>query len=301
MVSLRILVNNKPMDIAFSRAMDDRGPINHQLCEVNPPPQGHERYNFNGSLADPIPFYVTGINGTARDSVKMIAGDHYCIFLKHQVTHMPDKGISTGLSIQEAALARSLFEEIVRLDSIHSLVNIVVPQPISIPDPSPAKPPESPVKDANMSKKVFIVHGHDETAKLSLENFIYSVGLEPIVLHRQPDGGRTIIEKFEEHANEISYAFILMTPDEITYLRSESEKADTDRKKEFRARPNVIFEFGYFVGALSRKKVCCIHTGNVKLPSDLNGLVYKGYKNSIEEIKHELRQELIHAGFKLRN
>lgn len=155
--------------------------------------------------------------------------------------------------------------------------------------------------NSSATNKVFIVHGHDDTAKLSLENFIYSLGLVPVVLHRQPDGGRTIIEKFEQHANEIFYAFILMTPDEVTYLSPEEGKEDKDRKKEFRARPNVIFEFGFFVGALTRKKVCCIHTGNVTLPSDLSGLVYKGYRNSIEEIKHELRQELIHAGLELKD
>lgn len=168
-------------------------------------------------------------------------------------------------------------------------------------EPNPIQTPTPKSINTNISNKVFVVHGHDELAKLSLENYIHSLGLEPIVLHRQHDGGRTVIEKFEQHANDVCYAFILLTPDEVSYLISEDAKDDKDRNKELRARPNVIFELGFFVGALTREKVCCIHTGNVTLPSDLTGLVYKGYKNSIEEIKHELRQELIHAGLKLKD
>jgi len=38
--------------------------------------------------------------------------------------------------------------------------------------------------------------------------------LEPIVLHRQPDEGKTIIEKFEKH-EDVGYVFILLTPDAI--------------------------------------------------------------------------------------
>jgi len=39
------------------------------------------------------------------------------------------------------------------------------------------------------------------------------VGLQPIVLHRQPDEGLTIIEKFEKHS-DVSFA-LLLTPDDV--------------------------------------------------------------------------------------
>ena len=57
---------------------------------------------------------------------------------------------------------------------------------------------------------------------------------------------------------------------------------DTSRKKEFRARPNVIFEFGYFVGKLTRKQVCCLIKGKVDRPSDIHGLMYKQIDSTIE-------------------
>ncbi|MGR9156267.1 TIR domain-containing protein [Rhizobium leguminosarum] len=151
----------------------------------------------------------------------------------------------------------------------------------------------------DLTNKVFIVHGHDDSAKNELEIMLRDMGLEPIVLHRQTDGGRTIIEKFEDHA-DVGYAFILMTPDEIAYLVSEDNKPDNERKKEFRARPNVIWEFGYFVGRLGRKRTCCIHKGKMTVPSDLNGLIYKAFDKSVEELGWSIQKELKALGYQLR-
>ena len=85
---------------------------------------------------------------------------------------------------------------------------------------------------------------------------------------------------------------ILLTPDEIAYLECEDSLPDHERKKEKRARPNVIFEFGYFVGKLGRNRVCCLYTGNVTLPSDLSGFVYKKYNDSIEEVAYGIQKDL---------
>ena len=142
-----------------------------------------------------------------------------------------------------------------------------------------------------LSKKVFVVHGHDDLAKTSLEAFLREIGLEPVILHRQADEGLTIIEKFEKNS-DVGYAFIVLTPDEIAYLKDEDSKPDEERKKEFRARPNVIFEFGYFVGKLGRKQVCCLYTGNVSLPSDVAGMIYKKYDKRIEEIETRRRLKI---------
>jgi len=149
------------------------------------------------------------------------------------------------------------------------------------------------------SNKVFIVHGHDDAAKGELEVNLAEMGLDPIVLHRQADGGRTIIEKFEAHS-DVGYAFILLTPDELAYLSSEDDKPDCERIKEYRARPNVIFEFGYFIGRLGRERTCCLYKGNVTLPSDLNGIIYKRFDRSVEDVAYAITKELKNVGYKLR-
>jgi predicted nucleotide-binding protein len=152
---------------------------------------------------------------------------------------------------------------------------------------------------AALSNKVFVVHGHDEKAKTALEIMLREMGLIPVVLHRQADEGQTIIEKFEKHG-DVGYVFVLLTPDEIAYLAKDANKPDEERTKEFRARPNVIFEFGYFVGRLGRGSVCCLHTGNVTLPSDVSGVIYKSFKDSIEEVGYAISKELKAFGYQLK-
>ena len=149
-----------------------------------------------------------------------------------------------------------------------------------------------------LSNKVFVVHGHDHALKTDIERFLRELHLEPIVLHRQPDRGRTLIEKFEEHS-DVGYAFILLTPDDISYAADQEILADSAREKERRARQNVIFEFGYFVGKLGRDRVCCIFKAGVTLPTDLAGLVYKEVAETIETQAFSILRELKAAGYRL--
>jgi predicted nucleotide-binding protein len=117
-------------------------------------------------------------------------------------------------------------------------------------------------------------------------------------LHRKPDEGLTILEKFEKYSN-VGYAFILLTPDDIGYLEEKHQEKEKDIEIEHRARQNVIFEFGYFVGKLGRNRVCCIYKEGTTLSSDVSGLLYKKVRKSIEEVGYSLIKELTTAGYKL--
>lgn len=117
------------------------------------------------------------------------------------------------------------------------------------------------------SKKVFVVHGHDEAALQGLARFLERLGLEAVVLREQPDQGRTIIEKFEASSDGVGFAVVLLTPDDVGGVM----KADVTKA---RARQNVIFELGYFAGQLGRGRVCLLRKGDVEIPSDLYGVIY---------------------------
>jgi len=158
---------------------------------------------------------------------------------------------------------------------------------------------ESENNDNRQSSSVFIVHGHDHELRNDVEIFLKEIGLEPIVLHRQPDEGLTIVEKLEKYA-DVGYAFILLTPDDISFPVGDLQKPEKERILEYRARQNVIFEFGYFVGKLGRNRVCCIYKEGTTLPSDIFGLLYKKVTTSIEEVGWSLIKELKAANYRLR-
>ena len=117
---------------------------------------------------------------------------------------------------------------------------------------------------------------------------IEKLGLEAIILHEQPNSGKTIIEKFEEHS-DVSFAIVLLTDDDFG-------KGKKDDNLNIRARQNVILELGYFIGKLTRNKVCPLYTSGVELPSDLHGLLYIEIDQE-ESWKFKLAKELKATGF----
>ena len=179
-------------------------------------------------------------------------------------------------------------------DLFNELLVSGVPKKTNKPKDSTArtKLPSALVPSSN---EVFIVHGDDDALKIELEAFLSHIGIKSIVLHREVDGGQTIIEKFAENS-DVSYAFILLTPDEISYTIDQSYIIDADRKKQTRA--NVIFEFGYLVAKLGSKNVCVLHKSDVEIPTELSGFIYKKVDKNIEEIGCSLIKEINAAGLK---
>jgi predicted nucleotide-binding protein len=118
------------------------------------------------------------------------------------------------------------------------------------------------------SNKVFIVHGQDEILKVQVSHLIYQLGLQPVILHDQPNGGRTIVEKLEAHSN-VGFAVVLLTPDDMGY-----SAIDGASKVRPRARQNVIMELGFFMAKITRGRVCALYVDGVDVPSDFHGVLY---------------------------
>lgn len=114
--------------------------------------------------------------------------------------------------------------------------------------------------------KIFIVHGHDGELKHSVARIVEKQDIEAIILSEQANQGNTIIEKFEQYS-DVSGAICLFTADDLAKAKS----GDTMHP---RARQNVVFEAGYFMGKLGRKNVIILADSGVEMPSDLSGVVY---------------------------
>jgi predicted nucleotide-binding protein len=136
---------------------------------------------------------------------------------------------------------------------------------------------------------IFLVHGHDES-RHEVARFLDRSTPEDvrvIVLNEQANRGLTIIEKFEQFGNDAAYAVVLMTPDDV----GRSVKA---KDLDPRARQNVVFELGYFIGRLGRGHVAVLNKG-VEEPSDFKGIVYIPFPGG--SWKLDLARELRAAGF----
>jgi predicted nucleotide-binding protein len=149
---------------------------------------------------------------------------------------------------------------------------------------------KEPINDsASVSREVFVVHGHEDGPREAVARFLEKMDFTPIILHEQANQGRTIIEKFEAHAN-VGFAIVLLTPDDVGGPREGAQQP--------RARQNVVLELGYFIGKLGRGHVCAIKSGELEMPSDIIGVVWTPFDNGgawkaalakeLEAVGHEI-------------
>ena len=148
----------------------------------------------------------------------------------------------------------------------------------------PSDTPQSTFGD-----EVFIVHGHDDEAKVTVARFVENLGIEATILHERANRGQTIPEKFEEHAGEAGFAIILLTPDDV------GASQDKVNNLKPRARQNVVLELGYFWGRLGRERMCVLYKEGVELPSDIHGILYV-LLDSFNGWQLQLAREMQQAG-----
>lgn len=141
------------------------------------------------------------------------------------------------------------------------------------------------------NNKIFVVHGHDKEMKQTVARTLEKLDLEPVILHEQPNRGRAIIDKFEDCSEAISFAIILLSPDD-----KGCKKNNFPGSAKLRARQNVILELGYFIGKLGRTKVLVLFKDepDFEHPSDFVGVLYTSFKDGWEL---EMVKELQSCGY----
>ncbi|MDY6875340.1 MAG: nucleotide-binding protein [Chloroflexota bacterium] len=159
---------------------------------------------------------------------------------------------------------------------------------IAIPIPASKTAIEVEAPSPESTNAVFVIHGHDELNLLRLKEFLRERwGLEPVVMFGEPGRGRTLIEKFEDEAQRSSFALALMTPDDLIQVGDGTYA---------QARPNVIFELGWFYGRLGRERVCILFKEGTRLHSDLDGISRIEFQDDVRKKIGEIEKELLAAG-----
>jgi predicted nucleotide-binding protein len=138
-------------------------------------------------------------------------------------------------------------------------------------------------------ENIFIIHGRDEAKWRELKDILRSeFRLNPIILQEQADAGcKTVIEKFEHYAEKCSYAIAIFTPD---------DEVASDSETYLQARPNVIYEIGWFCGRQGRSGVMLLLKEGTSVFSDFGGIVQKRFIQNVSERITEIRRDLVAAG-----
>lgn len=143
-----------------------------------------------------------------------------------------------------------------------------------------------------LNNKVFIVHGRDSSMRLEVEKYLVKIGLEPVILQEETTGGsQTISSKFESNS-DVGFAIVCLTSDDKGCLKNEFPQ-----EAKLRARQNVIFELGFFMGKLGKEKVVALFDNSqIEIPSDFDGVIYIEF-DSASGWHIKLTNELESAGY----
>jgi predicted nucleotide-binding protein len=159
--------------------------------------------------------------------------------------------------------------------------------------------------EAPPPNSLFVVHGHDLTARDQVCEFVRSLSIEPIVLSQTLGQSQSLLQKFFAVSQRARFAVVLLTADDFgASLLQYNEPDVADRALQFRARQNVILELGFFYGQLGWENVFVLLKRaprvfpNFERPSDLDGVVFDEVDDS-GRWKTTLASKLAEAGFAL--
>jgi len=148
-----------------------------------------------------------------------------------------------------------------------------------------------PAKDTRLntqvrSNKIFVVHGQDNEMKSDITQTLQKLDFDPIILHEQPNSEQIL----SDYAH-VSFAVVLLSPDDLAY---PTEKTPDEAK--YRAKQNIIFELGYFLGRLGKQNVVAIYRKkkDFEIPNQYSGFAWIEYKTGWY---FELIRELKAANF----
>lgn len=150
----------------------------------------------------------------------------------------------------------------------------------------------------SLYSSTFVVYGHNSEMRNSIEYFLHMNNIHSIDLYHESQGGlNSFIDSLTDVANAAQCAIVLLSADDL-HLNIE------DMSIHYRARQNVIFEMGLFLGKLGKERIIVIHEKHEKFefPSDIQGVFYVSYdKDKPQNWKYELGRRLSKIGFYIQN
>ncbi|NHA70082.1 nucleotide-binding protein [Phycicoccus sp. CMS6Z-2] len=148
-------------------------------------------------------------------------------------------------------------------------------------------------------RKVFVIHGRNELARVAIFDFLRSIGLDPIewsqAITMTGKGSPYIGEVLDAAFGAAQAVVVLQTPDDIAHLHeSLTFPGDPECDPQMQPRPNVLFEAGMAMGR-DEERTIIVELGAVKSFSDIHGRHVVRLDNSTQR-RQELATRLRVAG-----
>jgi predicted nucleotide-binding protein len=100
-------------------------------------------------------------------------------------------------------------------------------------------------------------------------------GFDPLVLVDTTNSGAVPIDKFVRSAAKCAFAIALFTPDDFVGAGKAGIR---------QARPNVLFELGWFYGRFGPSRTPIVKQTKTAIPSDLAGILSRDFIENVSEV-----------------
>ena len=141
-------------------------------------------------------------------------------------------------------------------------------------------------------RKVLVLSGRDERALAELAAMLRRWEVEPMILGHLPLEAETVIEELEHYREDVAFGVVLATPDDEGHRRGRPDE------RLPRVGQSVVLELGILLASpgLGRARVAILLQDGMERPSDIEGLIYIGFRDSVTEAGTELAIELTRNG-----
>lgn len=126
-------------------------------------------------------------------------------------------------------------------------------------------------------KKVFVIHGRNELARVALFTFLRAINLEPMewseLISEAGEGSPYVGQVLDAAFSAAQAVIVLMTPDDEARLQTHLHQCDEptfETKLTPQVRPNVIFEAGMAMGRNPTRTIM-VQLGETRPISDIAG------------------------------
>jgi predicted nucleotide-binding protein len=162
------------------------------------------------------------------------------------------------------------------LRSLKERLEFAAPPPPVTGSAGASEAVSSETSRATGGDKVFVVHGRNTVARDGMFDFLRAIGLHPIdwseAVRLTGKGSPYIGEVLDAAFAGATAVVVLMTPDEVAYLRNEYALTpdESDLQPSGQPRPNVLFEAGMALGRDADRTIM-VQLGDLREFSDVAG------------------------------